>query len=228
MFKKMIILCSVLSVLTVNELFALRIAGEPFIETQYSRASVAQAVGDYERKGHSNNAAKGLVGELVAERKMQEDARLGGKPLVSIRSIFEQNGCEVSFRHSGDRGIDNVFVVQDPLTRWIDTQYSPVFHESKFRSDCRPVLSSTNTLSEQLSLNWLKANLDKAKIKTDRMCMTFPSGNELTFTTCDRCRSKFREQLSWLEDSLKSESFIRTVSVLCPDGRFQIFTVTDE
>lgn len=225
MFKKIIILSAVLSVFAVNQLIAVRIPDQPIIETQYMPASVTRAVGDYERQGHSKRVAKGLVGELVAEKEMQKSARLGDNPLVSIRSIFEQNGCEVSFRHSGDRGIDNVFVVQDPRTGWIDKRYNPVFHESKFRSDCRPRLSSTKTLSQQLSLDWLKANLSKAKIKTDRMCMTFPSGNALTFKACSQCRATFRDQLSWLKGSLNAGSFFRTVSVLCPDGRFKVFNV---
>lgn len=220
MFKKFITIFSVLSLLTINQLSAVKIADNPFIDYKYPRGSVTRAIQDLEKRKYNKTAAKGLVGEIAAEQMMRE------KGYISIRALFKMNGCNVSFRHSGDQGIDNVYVVQS-RNGWIDRRYKPIFHESKYRTNCRPRLASTKRISEQLSLDWLNQNLQKTTRKTNQMCVSYPSGDKLELKACVNCRSTFKAHLGWLKESLESKSFKRSVSVLCPDGTFKAFFVTE-
>ena len=168
MLRKLIWMNFVLSLFMGGLLLAVQIVDPPIYEERFTLHSIVQSIASWERKGYTNKAAKGIVGERVAKKEIENGKILRGYTLKSIQSVFEGKGCSVSFKHSGDKGIDNVFVVQSD-DGWIDQRFNPIFHESKFNGTCRVQLSQTETISEQLSFNWLKANLEQAKIKTSRM-----------------------------------------------------------
>lgn len=227
MFRKLIWMNCILSLFMGGLLLAVRTVEPPLYEERFAPHSIIRLINDLEREGHSNNAAKGILGERVAKSEIEKGkVTLARHTLKTVQAVFQENGCNVSFKHSGDRGIDSVFVVQGD-DGWIDPRFNPIFHESKFSRACRVRLSQTRTLSEQLSFDWLKANLDHAKIKTSRMCITFPHSNEITLAACSNCRTKFQAQISWLQNQLQNGRFLRTASVLCPTGEFKIFRVPE-
>jgi len=180
------------------------------------------------KNGLTESKAKGVVGELVArniiERRFIWPDRLRR---VSITTMFENFGCSVTeyLRDKADRGLDDVFVVLNK-EGWINKNYNPVFHEAKYDGRCKLVLRDTNTLCEQLSVNWLNGNVKKAAERT-KASICFDDHNEFIFQTCQYCKVEFQQNIEWLRDKLQHGSFYRTASILCADGSFNLYRVNN-
>lgn len=173
--------------------------------------------------------AKGVVGELVAKKAIESGKLTYANqiPLVSITTMFSQKGCEVIpyLRDNADRGIDDIFVVLKK-DGWINKNYPPLFHESKYDTKCDLKLRPTKTLCDQLSLQWLTGNLAKAQKRTRRAKLCFGEQSAFTIEACKDCKTNFQENMVWLESMLNQGKFNRTASLLCSDGNFNIYKVT--
>ena len=113
MFKKFIWINFIACLLINGALIAAKVIEPAIYEESFTPVSVARTIKSWEERGHSNKSAKGIVGETVATRKIEDgNIAIQGYRLKSIQSVFREKGCSVSLKHSGDRGIDDVFVVQ--------------------------------------------------------------------------------------------------------------------
>lgn len=179
----------------------------------------------------SPEKAKGKVGELVARNSIETGAiKLKGKKLVSIFTLFDEQGCTVQefLRSKADQGIDDIFVVVRESDGWIDQRYNPIFHEAKYDGRCSLQLKDTITLCKQMSFQWLDGNLRKADKRTGKAAnFCFDEHNEFFIQSCSRCRAEFIENVQWLMSMLKIGHFHRTASVLCANGILGIYKVNN-
>jgi hypothetical protein len=201
------------------------------LHTVYFRPSdIERAIDRQQEINHlSLSKAKGSVGELLARSEIEKGALLlKGKKLVSITTMFRQQGCNVEkyLRDGADRGIDDIFVVLRE-DGWINKNYHPVFHEAKYNGKCNMRLATTKTLCDQLSFQWLDRNLRKVASRSSAVSTDFCLGdkNGIIIKSCSKCRTSFRENVKWLGDMLASGNFHRTASLLCAKGALNIYNV---
>jgi len=171
---------------------------------------------------------KGILGEVAARDVIERKLSSHQRNLVSITTMFRKQGCvAIDFlRDNADRGIDDIFVVLR-ADGWIDRNFKPVFHEAKFDGNCKLRLSKTSTLCEQLSVQWLKGNLQKANTRsnTASLCLR---GKEIMAQSCEDCRKSFQDNVKWLKEMVEGGYFYRTASVLCTDGTLSVYTVNGD
>ncbi|MBS0272521.1 MAG: hypothetical protein JSR85_07745 [Proteobacteria bacterium] len=182
---------------------------------------------EMERRKVSETKAKGIVGEKLSRFVIESDIRLGDQKLVSMFTYFENMGCNITpyLRSNADQGIDDVFVVLTKDGR-INRSYNPLFHEAKYNGSCNLRLSTTKTICDQLSFQWIEHNLKKAHkriITGGDIC--FGTRNGAKITPCFSCKTQFQEEFSWLASKLNAGHFHRTASVLCADGQLKIYNV---
>ena len=189
------------------------------------KTRVAQEVDELKRRGFSDSQAKGITGEMLARRTIENNVEFGNRSdPVSICTLFARKGCQVEglVKDNADRGIDDIFVFPRK-DGWINRNESPVFHEAKYSSGCNVKLSKTETMCDQLSVQWLDRNLKIVSSRTSKAYVCFGDRNVRILTSCEDCIEQFQEAVQWLQDMLRKRSFSRTVSVLCEDGTLRIY-----
>ena len=197
-------------------------------------ASIVQDVNVKVSAGYTEKQAKGIVGELIARTEIEEGKiSVPGDPRErkSIVSFFESNGCSVSLKHTGDQGVDDVFIISVANGDRMDRRYNPIFHESKYDGRCTLKLSQTKNMCKQLSIQWLGHSLDKlgrrlkkSEVVNDGVCLVTPNA-ELEIKACGACWKEFRDSIEWLNGQLMSGHFYRTASVLCTSGKLTIYSI---
>lgn len=201
---------------------------KPLYKTSFNSSAIESSISRLqEDNGLTLEQAKGKIGELAARITIEDGAiNLSGNRLVSISQLFQTKGCNVNeqLRDNADRGIDDIFVVRG-RDGWIDRNYAPVFHESKYDGRCSLKLSHTRTLCQQLSFEWLNGNLEKAHYRTQTAKLCLGEQNEFVINSCLSCKDRFQSDVQWLIGMLQSRHFHRTASLLCADGTLKIYQV---
>lgn len=182
----------------------------------------------------SETKIKGRLGELAALHYFNTH-EVFDQTYVNLRDVFGDMGCEVVsnyLKDEKDAGIDDIFVIQTGENSGLkpDFRTNPIFHESKFSSSCELRLPDTKTMCQQMSPEWLTKNLKLASNRSRptgqaKICM----GNHIIeVESCEECRENFDETIKWLLSKLRKRQIVRTASVLCPNGEFTLYRITEE
>ncbi|MDP3935573.1 MAG: hypothetical protein Q8Q56_01060 [Alphaproteobacteria bacterium] len=169
---------------------------------------------------------KGIIGERAAVKYIHSHNVLG-HDYTSIRDVLTDLGCSImedALRGAGNQGIDDIFVVTK-MDETPNYSHKPLFHESKFSSSCRLVLPNTKTMCQQMSLEWLKTNMeDIAERATGQVEMCLGT-HILKVKSCEKCREDFQAIVRWLQSCIAAQYCYRTASVVCPDGNFILYQI---
>ncbi len=208
-----------------------RVSTTPVWTTTFDQASVTKLIVDFQREGLTERKAKGRVGELATIQAFRE-FYIYDQRYVSLESIFEAKGCLPCdvLRDKADRGIDHVFVVAGVGNQWIDQRYTPVFVESKFRSDCyvpnRTI--KTKTSCGQMSSEWLSNNVHLALQRVGGK-MKFASKNvTVNFNGSQEKLYQFYVIAMWLDRSIQERSMLRYLTLLCPNGTWHMYPISGD
>lgn len=196
---------------------------------RYKPTSIKDILTAQRKEGLTETKAKGKVGELVAVEYFKSNEVLE-HVYVNLRDVLEKMGCEITedyLKGPGDKGIDDIFVIQTGERTGFrpDFRTRPIFHESKFSSSCKLVLPDTQTMCQQMSLEWLKTNMeDVAKRATGQVEMCLDA-HILKVRSCEKCREDFQAIVRWLQGCIREQYCYRTASVVCPDGNFMLYQI---
>ena len=199
----------------------------PIISKKFKKSDVEERVRNQAEEGFSTAKAKGIVGEDLARYVIEDNVFLSGKPLVSIFTLFKEIGWDVNryLRSKSDQGIDDIFLVSEEEGT-IDKRYNPIFHESKYNGQCHLELGTTKKICDQLSVQWIKANLRKSYQRSRvGIDLCFGDKTKIRITSCSECRENFLDIARWLREKLEAGQFRRTASILCADGMLTVHNV---
>lgn len=196
---------------------------------RYTPARIKDIFTAQVRNGLTETEANGKVGELVAIEYFRSN-EVFQRVYVNLSDVLKKMGCDIvedSLKGSGDTGIDDIFVIPTSERTGFrpDFRTRPIFHESKFSSSCKLVLPDTKTMCQQMSLEWLKANMeDIAERATGQAKMCWGS-HILKVKSCEKCREDFQEIVRWLQDCIDTQYCYRTASMVCPGGNFILYQI---
>ena len=178
----------------------------------------------WKKQGFSEKKARGILGEDYAR-----DAIESQTTYVSLFTHFQDMGCQVqeSLRDGADRGLDDIFVVLSKSGR-IDRRMKPLFLEAKYSSSCMLTLSNTNTLCQQLSVQWLSHHVKGTKKRViDGAQICYGNQNQVTVHPCTLCYRDFLSEIEWVGKMLHEQRFDRAASLLCPNGSLKVYNVVN-
>lgn len=181
--------------------------------------------------------AKGELGEEMA-RNVIDNLQLSPK-LISIWTLSKVMKYDIKpyMHNTSGHGIDDIFIPINDNGAFIPNNKpnnKPIFHEAKYSDDGRLKLAGTKNSCTQLSSNWIKRHFEGMRERIEERIKERIKGkikdhlNPYTLARTlvrEKENDYFYQIVNWLEKKFDLDQYLRTASVLCPNGEISFYRI---